>query len=69
MILMLCAPVIVVILVLFLAKKSPSSGGLPPAIPARSLQDRLHALEELKNGKLISETEYDTKREELLKQL
>ena len=69
-ILLLGAPLLVVFLVLFFMKKSsPPSGTLPPAIPMRSVEERLILLDGLKNSQRISETEYETKRKQLLQEL
>ncbi len=63
-ILLLGAPLLVVLLVLFLVKKFSR-----PSIPTRPVEERLALLDGLKNTRRISEEKYQAKRKELIQEL
>ncbi len=62
---LLAVPVGIVLLILFIVNKTQRPGLMPPIAPATPEQ-RLRELDALKTQNLISDEEYETKRQEIL---
>ncbi|MBG7607706.1 MAG: hypothetical protein IZT59_06740 [Verrucomicrobia bacterium] len=67
LLLLLAVPVIIIIVVLKLSSRS-SKNPQPPLLP-QTTKERIEALDDLKNRNLVSESEHEEKRKELLRQL